>query len=80
VSALLAEVTSNQTYLDAAVESANFIQSYLLTPSGDVKDLILLGLDGFCDNENPFISVDSHAPNVGIFVEGLVSLADITRN
>ncbi|KAK0445655.1 uncharacterized protein EV420DRAFT_1717411 [Desarmillaria tabescens] len=75
VSALLAEVTSNQTYLDAAVESANFVQSHLLTPSGDVKQYILSDLNSSCTT-SPRVD----APSTGIFVEGLVTLAYITRN
>ncbi|PBK86047.1 hypothetical protein ARMGADRAFT_1169272 [Armillaria gallica] len=53
VSALLTEATSNRTYLDAAIGSANFIQSHLLA---------------------------AYSYNSGIFIEGLVILADIMRN
>ncbi|KAK0216393.1 hypothetical protein IW262DRAFT_1510957 [Armillaria fumosa] len=75
ISALLAEATSNQTYLDAAIGSANFIQSYLLSPSNIV-------LDSVSSISNESCSVDStvYSYNSGIFIEGLVVLADITRN
>ncbi|SJL17368.1 uncharacterized protein ARMOST_20918 [Armillaria ostoyae] len=67
LSALLAEGTSNQTYLDAAIESANFIQSHLLNPSNVV-------LDSVSSTSNKSCSVDStvHSYNSGIFIEGLV--------
>ncbi|KAK0433850.1 hypothetical protein EV421DRAFT_1993823 [Armillaria borealis] len=75
VSALLAEATSNRTYLDAAIESANFIQSHLLNPSNTVMALM-------APTSNESCSVDSsvYAPQCGLFIEGLVILADITRN
>ncbi|PBK86042.1 hypothetical protein ARMGADRAFT_1169270 [Armillaria gallica] len=75
VSALLAEATSNRTYLDAAIESANFIQSHLLDPSNIVLDSVFLYSNKSC-------SVDSavYSYNSGIFIEGLVILADIMHN
>ncbi|PBK61088.1 hypothetical protein ARMSODRAFT_845346, partial [Armillaria solidipes] len=75
LSALLAEGTSNQTYLDAAIESANFIQSHLLNLSNVI-------LDSVSSMSNESCSVDStvHSYNSGIFIEGLVILADITRS
>ncbi|PBK60892.1 hypothetical protein ARMSODRAFT_1090065 [Armillaria solidipes] len=71
LSALLAEATSNQTYLDAAIESATFIQSHLLSPS----DIVLNYISSSCAvNQDPF------SYNCGIFIEGLVILGDITHN
>ncbi|KAK0229435.1 hypothetical protein EDD85DRAFT_1026459 [Armillaria nabsnona] len=76
VSALLAEATSNKTYLNAAIESASFIQSHLLNPSYIV-------LDNLSSQSNESCSVSSMAfssDDSGIFIEGLSILADITRN
>ncbi|KAK0433864.1 hypothetical protein EV421DRAFT_2039941 [Armillaria borealis] len=75
VSALLAEATSNQTYLDAAIESANFIKSHLLNPSNTVMALIAP-----TSNESCLVESTVYAPHCGLFIEGLVILADITRN
>ncbi|PBK86104.1 hypothetical protein ARMGADRAFT_1128175, partial [Armillaria gallica] len=75
LSALSAEATSNQTYLDAAIESANIIRAHLLNPSNIV-------LDSVSSMSNESCSVDStvYSYNSGIFIKGLVVLADITRN
>ncbi|KAK0237368.1 hypothetical protein EDD85DRAFT_1008527 [Armillaria nabsnona] len=75
LSALLAEATSNETYLDAAIESANIIQVHLLDPSNIV-------LDSLSSMLNESYSVDStvYSYNSGIFIEGLVVLADIAHN
>ncbi|KAK0421764.1 hypothetical protein EV421DRAFT_1668022, partial [Armillaria borealis] len=75
VSALLAEATSNQTYLDAAIESANLIQSHLLNPSNTVMAFLSSNVSQYCTMDTSAFSA-----NTGIFVEGLVILADITRN
>ncbi|PBK86059.1 hypothetical protein ARMGADRAFT_542026 [Armillaria gallica] len=75
LSALLAEGTSNQTYLDAAIESANFIQSHLLNPSNVVLDSV-----SSMSNESCPVNSTVHSYNSGIFIEGLVILADITRS
>ncbi|KAK0216401.1 hypothetical protein IW262DRAFT_1464960 [Armillaria fumosa] len=75
VSALLAEATSNQTYLDAAIESANFIQSHLLNPSNTVMAFLSSNTSQHCS-----MDTSVYSDNTGIFVEGLVILADITRN
>ncbi|KAK0482987.1 hypothetical protein EDD18DRAFT_1362252 [Armillaria luteobubalina] len=75
VSALLAEATSNQTYLDAAIESATFIQSHLLNPSNTVMDFLSSNTSQHCS-----LDTSAFSTNTGIFVEGLVILADITCN
>ncbi|KAK0229437.1 hypothetical protein EDD85DRAFT_939750 [Armillaria nabsnona] len=75
ISALLAEATSNQTYLDAAIESANFIQSHFLDPSNIVMAFLSSNVSQYCTMDTSAFST-----NTGIFVEGLVILADITRN
>ncbi|KAK0237333.1 hypothetical protein EDD85DRAFT_1024011 [Armillaria nabsnona] len=58
VSALLAEATSNQTYIDAAVESANFIQSHLLTPSN-----IVWGSIWSTSNESSSLAILARIPH-----------------
>ncbi|KAK0433872.1 hypothetical protein EV421DRAFT_1909779 [Armillaria borealis] len=68
--------TSNQTYLDAAIESANFIQSHLLNPSYIVFDSMSSQSSESCSVYSTLYSSDGS----GIFIEGLVILADITRN
>ncbi|SJL17365.1 uncharacterized protein ARMOST_20915 [Armillaria ostoyae] len=75
VSALLAEAASNQTYLNAAIESAKFIQSHLLGPSNIILDSVFLKPNESCSVESMVYSYNS-----GIFIEGLVILADIIRN
>ncbi|PBK61062.1 hypothetical protein ARMSODRAFT_1025971 [Armillaria solidipes] len=76
VSALLAEATSNQTYLNAAIESANFIQSQLLNPSYIVLDYLSSQSNESCS----VFSMSYSSDDSGIFIEGLSILADITRN
>ncbi|KAK0229428.1 hypothetical protein EDD85DRAFT_957170 [Armillaria nabsnona] len=88
VSALLAAATSNKTYLDAAIESANFIQSHILNPSYIVWDSMSSQSDksvlkSISSQSNKSCSVYStlySSDGSGIFIEGLVILADITRN
>ncbi|PBK86126.1 hypothetical protein ARMGADRAFT_1128195 [Armillaria gallica] len=63
------------TYLDAAIESANFIQSHFLDPSNTVMAFLSSNLSQYCTMDTSAFST-----NTGIFVEGLVILADITRN
>ncbi|KAK0445664.1 uncharacterized protein EV420DRAFT_1648380 [Desarmillaria tabescens] len=73
VSALLAEATSNQTYLDAAIKLANFIQMHLLDSSNIIAMSSQL-------NESCSVDLTACPYNSGIFIEGLVVLADITHN
>ncbi|KAK0476947.1 hypothetical protein IW261DRAFT_1635377 [Armillaria novae-zelandiae] len=75
VSALLAEATSNQTYLDAAIESVEFIQSHLLNPSNTVMAFLSSNISQHCTTD-----ITASLDNTGTFVEGLATLADITRN
>ncbi|KAK0189349.1 hypothetical protein F5146DRAFT_886380, partial [Armillaria mellea] len=70
VSALLAEVTSNQTYLDVVIESASFIQSHLLDPSNTVMAFMSSKLNKSC-----FVYTTAYSPDTGIFLEGLLILA-----
>ncbi|PBK61076.1 hypothetical protein ARMSODRAFT_1089927 [Armillaria solidipes] len=77
VSALLAEATFNQMYIDAAIESANFIQSNLLTQSN-----IVWGTIESSSNQTSSCSlipvVTPHGS--GSFIEGLVILVGIPHN
>ncbi|KAK0437660.1 hypothetical protein EV421DRAFT_1907159 [Armillaria borealis] len=73
VSALLAEVTSNQTYLNAAIELANFIQMHLL----DLSNIIL---NTMSSNESCSVYLEKYSANSGIFIEGLVVLVNLTHN
>ncbi|KAK0468938.1 hypothetical protein IW261DRAFT_1299770, partial [Armillaria novae-zelandiae] len=76
VSALLAEATSNKTYLDAAIASANFIQSHLHNRTNIILDSLSSRLNESCSVYSTTYSLDGS----GTFIEGLVILADITRN
>ncbi|KAK0481029.1 hypothetical protein EDD18DRAFT_800939 [Armillaria luteobubalina] len=74
LSALLAKATSNNTYIDAAVESAHFIQSHLL----NISNSVVLG----SIEPSPNCAVDasnlvSDCAGSGLFIEGMVVLADI---
>ncbi|KAK0237386.1 hypothetical protein EDD85DRAFT_953386 [Armillaria nabsnona] len=75
VSALLAEATSNQMYLNFAIESANFIQSHLLDPSNIVLDSL-----SSKSNESCLVNSMVFLYNSRIFIEGLAILASITHN
>ncbi|PBK86066.1 hypothetical protein ARMGADRAFT_906517, partial [Armillaria gallica] len=77
VSALLAEATSNQAYIDAAVESATFIQSHLLTQS----NIVLGGIESVSNQSSSCSVYPVVAPHgSGTFIEGLVILAGIPHN
>ncbi|SJL17348.1 uncharacterized protein ARMOST_20898 [Armillaria ostoyae] len=71
LSALLAEAASSKTYIDAAVESANFIQSQLLNPSN-------LVLGSINPSTNCSVDLTPSRFSSGLFIEGLVILAEIT--
>ncbi|SJL17354.1 uncharacterized protein ARMOST_20904 [Armillaria ostoyae] len=77
VSALLAEAMHNQTYIEAAAESAEFIQSHLLTQSNIVQDSI-----GSSSNHSSSCSVKTLLvpDGSGTFIEGLGILAGIRHN
>ncbi|THU88011.1 hypothetical protein K435DRAFT_866715 [Dendrothele bispora CBS 962.96] len=72
LSSLLANVTSSQTYLDAARQSADFIQNHLTNS----KNLVIDGI--FADTCGPGAALSS--PNSGIAIEGLSILTSITQN
>ncbi|KAK7030963.1 hypothetical protein VNI00_013910 [Paramarasmius palmivorus] len=72
-SALLAEATSNNTYRDAAMQSANFVFSHLMNSRGEVLDTIA------ADTCTP--SQDgAHSYNAGLVLEGLGVLVSHTKN
>ncbi|KAK0433866.1 hypothetical protein EV421DRAFT_1842422 [Armillaria borealis] len=75
LSALLAEATSSKTYIDAAVESAYFIQSHLLNTSNHVV-LGSIEPSPNCAVDGSTLVYDSIGS--GLFIEGMVVLADIT--
>ncbi|KAJ6495444.1 hypothetical protein C8R45DRAFT_1095076 [Mycena sanguinolenta] len=77
LSALLAELTSDPTeinvYLQAAADSANFIQAHLLNKLGQVQDTISVRSNDSCSNDSLFESYDA-----GLAIEGLSILYSIT--
>ncbi|PBK86085.1 hypothetical protein ARMGADRAFT_999255 [Armillaria gallica] len=75
VSALLAEATSNQMYTDAAVESADFIQSHLLDSFNMVGNTIVSISNGSCS-----VDLTKYLTHSGVFIEGFVILAEITQD
>ncbi|KAK0443429.1 uncharacterized protein EV420DRAFT_1649215 [Desarmillaria tabescens] len=76
VSALLAEATSNETYLNASMESANFLQSDLLNLDNNIMLFSISSkLSDSCLVESAMYLYDS-----AVFVEGLAILASITSS
>ncbi|THV06342.1 hypothetical protein K435DRAFT_834279 [Dendrothele bispora CBS 962.96] len=77
LSSLLANVTSNQTYVDAALQSADFIRNHLTNSNGLVIDGIFADTCGpGSDNQGTALS----SPNSGITIEGLSILTSMTQN
>ncbi|KAF7337356.1 Glycoside hydrolase family 76 protein [Mycena sanguinolenta] len=76
LSAMLFEATSNPIYLQAATDSAVFIQSQLYTSNGFVLQIISASANDTCkvldDTVNSF--------NSGLFIEGLAVLVSQTQN
>jgi hypothetical protein len=73
VAAHLAELTSNQTYLDAALLSATFVRNFLLTPS----NLIVGEFDiRTCHATTAALSTN----NIGVAAHGWSVLADVTKD
>ncbi|KAI3605511.1 glycoside hydrolase family 76 protein [Moniliophthora roreri] len=75
-SALLAEATGNQTYLDAAIESANFFHAHLYNVNNVVMDSISASSNDSC----PTNGAGGDSWSTGYLVEGLAILASITKN
>ncbi|KAK7025999.1 hypothetical protein VNI00_015830 [Paramarasmius palmivorus] len=75
LSSLLAEVTLNSTYRDAAIDSMQFIQSHLYFKEGLVRDGISARQNDSCgtiDFINPY--------NSGLAIEGMSILASVTQD
>ncbi|THU78661.1 hypothetical protein K435DRAFT_699667 [Dendrothele bispora CBS 962.96] len=73
LSALLTEATSNQTYLDAASNAADFIHNHLTNSNNIV-------LDGLDLNNNCAQSSSIILYNSALAVHGLVVLTSLTKN
>ncbi len=73
-SGLLAEITSNQTYLDAATLAASFIYSHLYNTTTNIA------LDTISGRANDSCSVADFALpyDSGVFIEGLAMIANTT--
>ncbi|KAJ7351409.1 hypothetical protein DFH08DRAFT_1078428 [Mycena albidolilacea] len=76
LSALLAEATSNPTYLDAATESANFIHSHLYDSNGLVLQVVSADQNDSCQ----VLDDSLNTPNSGLFIEGLAVLVSQTQD
>ncbi|KAJ7922272.1 hypothetical protein B0H13DRAFT_2655699 [Mycena leptocephala] len=74
VSALLAEATSDPVYLDAALDSANFILAHLC-PEFLVQTQISASQDDSCA-----LNSTTNSFNTGLMIEGLAVLSSITSN
>ncbi|EEB91945.1 hypothetical protein MPER_09619 [Moniliophthora perniciosa FA553] len=75
VSALLAKIKQNSTYLDSALQTAEFIRGHLVNVNNAVQDVISAKLEDKC------ATVDVVKPHAsGLAIEGLVTLASITKN
>ncbi|KAF5338858.1 hypothetical protein D9758_015567 [Tetrapyrgos nigripes] len=75
LSAALAAVTSNQTYLDAAAQSLSFIHAHLYNVDGVVQDTISASEKDSCATSNGVFAYNS-----GLMIEGLAILAEVTEN
>jgi hypothetical protein len=71
---LLAEATSNQTYLDAAVQAADWIHSHLYNHDYQIRD-------NFSGRQNDSCATtgDTHPANNAFMIEGLSILDSITN-
>ncbi|KAJ7238622.1 hypothetical protein C8J57DRAFT_1478583 [Mycena rebaudengoi] len=75
LSSLLAEATSDPMYLQAATESADFIQAHLINDAKIVSDTLATAKDRNC------FHVDLRASyNSGLAIQGLAVLTSITNN
>jgi len=77
LSALLAEVTGEDIYLEAAKESADFISNHLLNAQNIVQDGISVGTNDSCALNQ---ETDQESYNSGLMIEGLAILYSISRN
>ncbi len=72
---LLAEATSDPMYLQAAAQSAQFLQSHLLTSQGVVEESISARANDSCGGSSTLLPWNS-----GLLIEQLAMLASITAN
>ncbi|KAE9396273.1 endo-1,6-alpha-mannosidase [Gymnopus androsaceus JB14] len=72
LSAFLAETTGNDTYTNASILSAQWIQNLQINPDGIVLDTV----DGEACTRSP--STELFTYNSGKYLEGLAVLADVT--
>ncbi|KAJ7124370.1 hypothetical protein C8R44DRAFT_852259 [Mycena epipterygia] len=77
LSALLAEATSEDMYLQAARDSANFIHAHLYSVQNVVQDSIFAGANDSCA---PSVTNVLESYNSGLMIEGLAILYSITQN
>ncbi|KAJ7126324.1 hypothetical protein C8R44DRAFT_618387, partial [Mycena epipterygia] len=77
LSGLLAEATTDPMYLQAAVESADFIHSHLYNIGNIVQDYISAG---FVNNTDCQVISTTTPTNTGLMIEGLAILASITND
>jgi hypothetical protein len=81
LSAHLAELTSNRTYLDAALLGANYTVNQLIDP---VKQLLVANAQIALANANATCGPNAAAPKqayqTGAFIEALAVLADVTED
>ena len=77
LSALLAEATGEDTYLEAAKESADFISNHLLNAQNIVQDGISVGTNDSCALNQ---ETDQESYNSGLMIGGLAVLYSISQN
>jgi predicted alpha-1,6-mannanase (GH76 family) len=77
LSALLAETTGDDIYLEAAKESADFISNHLLNAQHVVQDGISVRANDSCALNS---EVNQESYNSGLMIEGLAILYSITTN
>ncbi|THV03949.1 hypothetical protein K435DRAFT_962088 [Dendrothele bispora CBS 962.96] len=75
LSAALYEATNNQTYLEAANKSLNFIHAHLYNVQNVVQDQISAMQNASCSTSNTIFSY-----NAGLMIEGMAILASITND
>jgi len=76
LSASLYSITSNQTYLDAAMQSAQFLQAHLFQNEGDIAGAISAWQNQNCSITNK----DYLADNTGASILGLTTLSSVAKN
>ncbi|KAJ6458195.1 hypothetical protein C8R45DRAFT_1183631 [Mycena sanguinolenta] len=77
LSALLAEATGDDVYLDAAQNSASFIRNHLLNSDYVVQDGISVRVNDSCALDP---ETDKASYNSGLMIEGLAILYSVTSN